>query len=114
MGFGEVEASTGLRNESSNRLSFAGGSFDFVLSFDVFEPIPEYQKGLAECFRVLKPGGRLLFTVPFRMGNEQNLIRATRDTDGNVVYLMEPEYHGDPVTRCRLFVFLSFRMAIAG
>ncbi len=108
VGFGEVEARTGLRNESSTRLSFADGSFDFVLSFDVFEHIPEYSRGLLECYRVLKPGGRLIFTVPFRMDDEQNLIRATCDPEGKVRHLMEPEYHGDPVNDAGCLCFYHF------
>lgn len=106
--FGEIEQASGLRNESSTRLSFADESFDFVLSFDVFEHIPEYSKGLQECFRVLKPGGKLLFTVPFRMDNQQNLIRATRDSEGKVTHLMEPEYHGDPINDAGCLCFYHF------
>jgi SAM-dependent methyltransferase len=106
--FGAVEAVSGLRNESITKLSFADESFDFVLSFDVFEHIPEYEKALRECFRVLKPGGKLLFTVPFRLDSQTNLIRATRDEEGNVTHLMEPEYHGDPINTEGCLCFYHF------
>jgi len=108
VGFGEVDAGSGLRNESITKLSFADESFDFVLSFDVFEHIPEYHKALQECFRVLKPGGRLLFTVPFRMDNQANLIRATIDAAGKVTHLLEPEYHGDPINDAGCLCFYHF------
>lgn len=106
--FGEIEPESGLRNESITKLSFADNTFDFVLSFDVFEHVPEYHKALRECFRVLKPGGRLLFTVPFRMDNQANLIRATMDAQGNVEHLMEPEYHGDPINDAGCLCFYHF------
>ncbi|MES2625104.1 MAG: class I SAM-dependent methyltransferase [Pseudomonadota bacterium] len=106
--FGSVDPVSGLRNESITKLSFADASFDFVLSFDVFEHIPEYHKALQECFRVLKPGGRLLFTVPFRLDNQTNLVRATVDAEGNVQHLMEPEYHGDPISNAGCLCFYHF------
>ncbi len=39
-------------------------SFDAVLSFDVFEHIQDDKKAISECRRVLKKGGKLIFTVP--------------------------------------------------
>ncbi len=46
-------------------LPFETGSFDTLLSIEVLEHIPNPQRMLAEMQRVLKPGGRLLVTVPF-------------------------------------------------
>ncbi len=40
------------------------GTFDFVLSNSVLEHIPALTQTLAEAARVLKSGGRFLFTVP--------------------------------------------------
>jgi SAM-dependent methyltransferase len=40
------------------------GTFDFVLSNSVLEHIPDLEATIAEVSRVLKPGGRFLFTVP--------------------------------------------------
>ncbi len=39
-------------------------SFDFVISNSVIEHIPELEPVLQEVTRVLRPGGRFLFTVP--------------------------------------------------
>jgi hypothetical protein len=39
----------GIRNEDLTRLSFDNDEFDYILSFDVFEHIPNYKKALAEC-----------------------------------------------------------------
>ena len=44
---------------------FPEGSFDAVLCSQVFEHVFTPAEFLAEIFRVLRPGGRLLLTVPF-------------------------------------------------
>lgn len=38
--------------------------FDLVVCSEVLEHIPEYQQALAEVWRILKPGGRFIVTVP--------------------------------------------------
>ena len=89
--------SRGIRHEDFTRLSFQGDSLDCVLSFDVFEHIPEYEKAFRESFRALKPGGSLFFSVPFERTALQTIIRAVSHPDGSVEHLLPPEYHGDPV-----------------
>jgi len=97
-----------VRNESITQLSFENNSFDFILSFDVFEHIPEYQKALKECLRCLNQGGTLLFSVPFINSAEENLVRARIDTDGEIIHLLEPEYHGDPVNDSGCLCYYHF------
>ena len=48
-----------------NRLPFAAQSIDTVLCTEVLEHLPDPTGVLREAVRVLKPGGRLLCTVPF-------------------------------------------------
>jgi ubiquinone/menaquinone biosynthesis C-methylase UbiE len=45
-------------------LPFADESFDIVALLDTIEHIPDELETLHECYRVLKPGGKLLITVP--------------------------------------------------
>lgn len=85
-----------LRHEDLTQLSFTDASLDFILSFDVFEHISNYKDAMTECMRVLAPGGKLLFSVPFAPGVQDTIIRAHIGPDGNVVHLMPPEYHGNP------------------
>ena len=47
-----------------NQIPEPDASFDFVLSNSVLEHIPELEPVLSEVGRVLRPGGRFLFTVP--------------------------------------------------
>jgi SAM-dependent methyltransferase len=46
-------------------IPFRSGTFDLVTSFEVFQVLPDEveQSAIAEMFRVLKPGGRLLLHV---------------------------------------------------
>lgn len=49
-----------------NRLPFRDGSVDTVLSTEVLEHLPDPRRCVIEMARILKPGGRLLMTVPFQ------------------------------------------------
>jgi len=86
-----------IRNEDATRLTFGDASFDLYLSFDVFEHIPDYTGALQEAFRVLKPEGALIFTVPFHAGSDEHVVRATVNSDGSINYLLPQEFHGDPL-----------------
>jgi len=96
-----------IRHEDVTRLSFTSGSFDAVLSYDVLEHVPDYRKALAEFFRVLKPGGTLLWSAPFTF-EERTEIRASLQPDGSIVHHLPPDYHGDPFTGQGVLCFQSF------
>jgi SAM-dependent methyltransferase len=66
-------------------LPFADGAFDLVVHSDTLEHVPRPVRGLAECRRVLAPGGACAFTVPMIVD------RLTASRDG-----LPPSYHGDP------------------
>ena len=110
--FGEIDLATGIRSESITKLTFKSDFFDFILSFDVFEHVPEYLSALKECLRCLKQGGTLLFTVPFDKFAENNLVRARIDENGDIEHILEPEYHGDPVNSegCLCFYYFGWEM----
>lgn len=111
---GNIDTETGVRNESLTRLSFSDDSFRFILSFDVLEHIPDYLSAFSECLRCLKPGGILLFSVPFARGSENNLVRATVDSAGEVNHILPPEYHGDPVSEAGCLCFYHFGWELLG
>jgi SAM-dependent methyltransferase len=49
----------------AHRLPFREGSVDTVLCIELLEHVPDPDRCLAQVVRVLRPGGRLLVTVPF-------------------------------------------------
>lgn len=78
-------------------IQFDTGTFDAVISGDIFEHVPFLEKALSECRRILRPGGQLIATFPFAAGSEHLIQRAVL-VDGAVKHLIEPpEYHGNPV-----------------
>src|SRR5215469_7034492 len=54
---------------SGDRLGFGDGTFDLVLSFDVFEHIADSDGHLAEVRRVLRPGGAYALQTPNKWTN---------------------------------------------
>jgi SAM-dependent methyltransferase len=53
-----------LRQGSVYELPYEDASFDLVVSFSMFEHLHEYEKGLAEVARVMRPGGLFLLGMP--------------------------------------------------
>ena len=104
----------GVRNEDLTRLSFPDRSFDHVISLDVLEHVPDYQAALGEILRVLKPGGWLLLSVPFRADLEHDLVRARIDERGEIEHLQSPEYHGDPIRSSGCLAFYHYGWELLG
>jgi SAM-dependent methyltransferase len=52
-----------LRSLDLTRLDCADASFDLIISLSVIEHIPAIERALAEMYRVLAPGGKLLITT---------------------------------------------------
>lgn len=90
------EQVNGIRHEDLQALSFGENAFNLVLSSDVLEHMPRPYDAHREIFRVLKPGGRHIFTVPFYPWEALDERRAI-ERDGRIEYFGEKLYHGDPV-----------------
>ncbi|HUR21912.1 MAG TPA: glycosyltransferase, partial [Vicinamibacterales bacterium] len=86
----------GVRHEDATRLSFNDSSFDYIISCDVLEHVPNYKTAFAECARTLRPGGELLLTVPFLVHSAATVVRARVTAPGCYEHLLPAEYHGDP------------------
>lgn len=79
-------------SEDLTRLSYADASFDLVITADTLEHVPDIDLALRETYRVLKPGGAHVFSVPViwdRQTRQRALIR-----DGELVHLLPPSHHG--------------------
>lgn len=57
---------TRLLRADIRELPFGDASFDFVYTMGTIEHIDEYRDAVAECHRVLRPGGRAIIGVPDR------------------------------------------------
>lgn len=89
------EFKDGVMNQDIRNLTFADDSIDLIISEDVMEHVPDYQAGFREVHRVLKKGGKHIFSIPFYFD------RPTRELfklqDGKPILFEPIEYHGDPV-----------------
>jgi SAM-dependent methyltransferase len=83
----------GVRCEDLQALSFDDASFDLCTSTEVFEHVPDDRRGFRELHRVLRPGGRLIFTVPLfdcERTRERVVVEA-----GELHHIEPPTYHDD-------------------
>lgn len=87
---------SGILCQDASRLSFADNSFDLVISQDVLEHMPDPWKGFTEIHRVLRPGGKHIFTVPLHEGRPTRQ-RARLDVSGNLEHPLPPVHHKDPL-----------------
>ena len=87
----------GFRCENLEKLTFADGAFDLVITQDVFEHVLDPASAFREIARTLKSGGAHIFTVPLYKG-KRTIIRATKE-EHQIKYLQEPMYHGNPVDK---------------
>jgi Methyltransferase domain len=87
----------GFRCENLEHLTFPEESFDLFLTQDVFEHVFHPDRAIKEIDRVLKPGGAYIMTVPIVMKPLASQRRAKLDSSGEIIYLKEPQYHGNPI-----------------
>jgi SAM-dependent methyltransferase len=92
------EIVNGIMHQDLMNLSLSDESIDLVISSEVFEHVADPYKAHQEVYRVLKRGGKHIFTVPFHLTAFLDDQRAIIGDDGEVVYLKEPIFHGDPVS----------------
>jgi SAM-dependent methyltransferase len=67
--FAQREFGLSLSHMNGEKLDYPDQNFDLVLSFDVFEHIPDSNRHLQEVKRVLKPGGYYLLQTPNKFTN---------------------------------------------
>ncbi|RBY91137.1 class I SAM-dependent methyltransferase [Blastococcus sp. TF02A-30] len=99
------EAPAGARYEVVRgdllHLPFPDASVDRVMASEVLEHIPDDETAMAEIFRVLRPGGRAVVTVP-RYGPER------------ICWALSDEYHANEGGHIRIYTRSVLRERLAG
>ena len=96
--YGEVppgHRKNGIPSQDVQCLRLPGAAFDLVTSTEVFEHVPDDRRGFSEVYRILKPGGYKVFSVPLTM--EACTVERAVPQPGGVRHLLEPEYHSDRI-----------------
>jgi len=94
----------GARCEDITQLTFEANSLDLIVSSDVLEHVPDLEAAFRECHRVLKAGGSHVFTVPVRAATRKR----AEIVDGKINFLMEPDYHSDPLNPEGILAFWDY------
>jgi SAM-dependent methyltransferase len=87
----------GVQCQDVQRLTYPSESFDICTSTEVFEHVPNDGKGFSEIYRVLKPNGIFVFTVPLHNGYK-TIERAKFMHNDEIQHLLPPEYHRNPIS----------------
>jgi SAM-dependent methyltransferase len=98
----------GVRHEDAHQLSYDDCSFDLVISSDVWEHLSDPYTAHQEIFRVLKPGGHHIFTIPFYQASILDETRSLVNNAGEVEHILEPIYHVDPLSDDGILVYSVF------
>lgn len=83
----------GVRCEDLTHLTYPDGSFDLVVTSETLEHVPHLAAALREIRRVLRPGGRHLFTVPLLPGVPETFARTVIDAGGKPRHIAPPICH---------------------
>lgn len=91
--------------EDLTQLTLKDNTYDLVVIWHVFEHIVEDKKAISEVYRVLKPGGHLLMSVPIFPVNSPSTYE-----DGSIPYKDYERIHGheDHCRSCGLDYYKRF------
>ncbi|MBU4273706.1 MAG: methyltransferase domain-containing protein [Planctomycetes bacterium] len=100
------EIEPGITCVDLQKMPFANESLDMLISSDVLEHVDNDSLSFQEAYRVLRPGGRYVFTVPFAAERLATQIRALPVPDGGFVHRRSVQLHGDrpcPILAKRIY-----------
>jgi hypothetical protein len=87
------------RSENLEDQTFPDNSFDVVVTQDVFEHVFRPDRAILEIARTLKPGGITIMTVPITRKMQPSRRRAELLANGEIRNVLEPQYHGNPLSK---------------
>lgn len=86
----------GFYNINLEKEHFNENIFDLVITQDVFEHLYHPNEACKQIYRTLKKGGAHICTIPMVNKNKPTEKWSIIEND-EVIWLKEPEYHGNPV-----------------
>jgi SAM-dependent methyltransferase len=80
--------------QNLEELTFPNNEFDLVIHLDTLEHVPRLGPAIDEMYRVLKPGGFCIFTVPVRQSIDETFQRVKSLNNSESINVHPPLYHG--------------------
>ena len=93
----------GIRHENLLSLSYYSESFDIVLHSDTLEHVFDIDQALAEIWRILKPGGASIFSIPIVRDGRPSIARVSLQ-NGELLHNKPPSYHGGSYQTTRQYL----------
>lgn len=96
----------GIQCVNLEKIPFPDNTYDIFLTMDVFEHLFNPEIAIKEIYRVLKPGGVYIMTVPIENLESKTEKACFLDSENKVVHIptnrssikqVELEYHGNPI-----------------
>jgi SAM-dependent methyltransferase len=103
-----------IPHRSITALGIGDAELDLLVHNDVLEHVADTRGALAECRRVLRPGGACVFTMPFFPLRATTLVRGRHRPDGVLEHLEPPEYHGDGIRPEGIYTYYHFGRDLLG
>ena len=89
------EIKEGAECQSLEALTYYDDQFDLIISSDILGQVRKPWKAFAEIFRVLKPGGSHVFSVPVHLPMPSFTKYRVDTTTSEDIHVEVPLYHGD-------------------
>lgn len=102
----------GVQCQNLEKLTYSSNRFDLTVTSDILEHVRRPFQAFSEIFRILKPGGYHIFSIPITLpGTEKSVYRV--DTTGEEdIFLMEKHFHSAPSvdgkSRGKSLVYVDF------
>jgi len=112
----DVETGTlrdGVQCQNLEALTFESDSLDLIISSDIMEHVRKPWKAFEEIHRVLKPGGKHVFSIPVQKPLPLKCIDRVDTTTEQDVFIVDAHYHGDGIGGKSL-VYIDYGWDIVG
>jgi ubiquinone/menaquinone biosynthesis C-methylase UbiE len=86
-----AQAKCDYESRPLEEIGYPDNHFDIIFSICVIEHIPNYEEVLQECLRILKPGGRIIFTVDTLETIEDEALIASHKQQHHVMQYFRKE-----------------------
>jgi len=87
------EIRDGVRCEDLMATTFSDDTFDLVITSDIFEHVRKPSLGFHEMYRVLRPGGAHVFSIPVTAPMRPTTVERVDTSGDEDVFVLEPRYH---------------------